>query len=295
MNLFERATTVPQNARWINAFVNVSGIVFMNFNLLINSMGFYQLSKLCCIPVIVLANYVIYSKKTPFRTLCCLAVLLCGIALFSVNDVTINLLGSIYAVIAVCFTTASQMSTNVYSNRFQVFGSAMQHITAIPMIVFAGISTLCLETFGEKSFLKHDYQPVEIILILLTGLLAVGANIAAFALIGKTSAVTYQVVGHAKTILIFAIGLIFIDRNDGATKEQTIKKIIGLLFGLGGTITYTVFELDDKKRERLQKEITKREEEDHLETLLNNSEDDNVLTNETFPESDKKLEDVENE
>ena len=267
MKLFERVTTVPKAVCWKNAFFNVCGIVFMNFNLKMNSVGFYQLSKLCCIPVMVLVNFVVYGKKTPTRTVACLFVLICGIALFSVNEVSFNIAGSIIAAIAVFFTTASQMNTNIVSNQYNVFGPPLQHATALPMALLGLLASICLETFGEHSIFLHYFEPLELGLCLFTGVLALISNVAAFALIGKQSAVTYQVVGHAKTIIIFIIGLVFMDANVDETREQTIKKILGLVLGMGGTIMYTVFEMQDKaaaKRHEAEK-LAQQESDNQLQ------------------------------
>ena len=45
----------------------------------------------------------------------------------------------------------------------------------------------------------------------LCNLLAVCTNISVYGLIGKTSPVTYQVVGQLKTVLVVAFGYIFFD------------------------------------------------------------------------------------
>ena len=245
--LFERATTVPKIACWKNAFFNVCGIVFMNFNLKMNSIGFYQLSKLCTIPVMVAVNFLIYKKKTPFRTVSSLILLVIGIALFSVNEVSFNIQGTIIAIIAVCFTTASQLNTNLTSNQYKCFGPSFQHATALQMTILGTIAALCIETFGSHSIFNHTFTGMELPLAMFTGLLALCSNVAAFALIGKQSAITYQVVGHAKTIIIFIFGLI-VDSSPDETREQMIKKIIGLVFGMAGTILYTIFEMQDKDK-----------------------------------------------
>jgi solute carrier family 35 protein E3 len=275
MGLFERATKVPKSACWKNAFFNVCGIVFMNFNLKMNSVGFYQLSKLCNIPVMVSVNYILYNKKTPARTLATLVVLLLGVALFSINEVSFNIPGSIIAVIAVLFTTASQMNTNIISNEYKTFGPPMQHATAFPMAVFGLIATVVMETFGPNSIFLHTFNTIELLLALSTGVLALISNVCAFALIGKTSAVTYQVVGHAKTIIIFVVGLLFMDSNEGETREQTIKKIIGLVLGMGGTIAYTIFEMQDKAKKQPGAENPNLKQEE--EALFTNESDSDGL------------------
>ena len=247
MGLFERAVTVPQSVRWRNAFFNVCGIIFMNFNLKMNSIGFYQLSKLCTIPVMVVVNFVFYQKVTPLRTVSFLLLLVLGIALFSVNEVSFNIPGTIIAAIAVCFTTASQTNTNMSSNKYNCFGPSFQHATALQMSILGLFASIALEGFGDHSILLHTFTGMELPLVLLTGGIALIANVSAFALIGKQSAITYQVVGHAKTIIIFIFGLIF-DSSPTETSDQLMKKVLGLVLGMGGTVGYTYFEMIDKEK-----------------------------------------------
>ena len=286
MRLFERASTVPQKAIWMNAFLTVCSIVFMNFNLKMNSVGFYQLSKLCCIPTMVLVNFVVYHKKTPTRTVCTLLVLLVGIALFSINEVSFNVPGTIMAVLAVCATTASQMNTNIVSNEYKCYGPPLQHAAALPMAIFGVFASLAMETFGEHSIFLHSFKPAELTLVLLTGVLALISNVCAFALIGKTSAVTYQVVGHAKTIIIFVCGLLFFDASQEETREQTIKKIFGLVLGMAGTIMYTVFEMQDKARKRREEEENEKLKKEEDSFFVNEASDDEVPLNSKSPISD---------
>ena len=257
MGFFERASSIPKSQCWKNAFFNVCGIVFMNFNLKMNSVGFYQLSKLCCIPLMVVVKFVVFHQKTPFRTCCCLLVLIVGIALFSVNEVSFNIKGTIMACIAVCCTTTSQFNTNTVSQQYKCFGPPFQHITAFPMTVLAWIASLCTEMFGDHSIFKHEFHGMELPLCIVTGFMAIISNVSAFALIGKQSPITYQVVGHAKTIIIFTYGLIF-DSNPNETREQLIKKIFGLVLGMSGTIMYTVFEMIDKEKAKKQQEENER-------------------------------------
>jgi drug/metabolite transporter (DMT)-like permease len=280
MGLFQRGNDVPISARWQNAFFNVCGIVFMNFNLKMNSVGFYQLSKLCCIPVMVLTNYVLYNKKTPSRTVATLVLIVIGIAMFSVNEVSFNIPGTVVAVIAVIATTASQLNTGIISNKYNTFGSSLQHVTALPMAILGSCAAFVIEILGKNTILQHSFQSSELILCLLTGGLALISNVCAFALIGKQSAVTYQVVGHAKTIIIFVIGLVFMDSNEGETTSQTIKKIIGLSIGMLGTILYTIFEMQDKaKAKLLEAKEQKPEVEELTKVAFKNVEENDEETN----------------
>ncbi|KAG0489444.1 hypothetical protein HPP92_006307 [Vanilla planifolia] len=81
-------------------FANLS-IVGMNVSLMWNSVGFYQIAKLCMIPVScfleVLLNKVRYSRHTKLSIM----VVLVGVAVCTVTDVSVNFRGLIAAAIAV--------------------------------------------------------------------------------------------------------------------------------------------------------------------------------------------------
>jgi solute carrier family 35 protein E3 len=249
LRLIDRATTFPQTARIAFAAVMVGGVIFMNFNLKMNSVGFYQLSKLLCIPSIVLYELVFHRRRTPFKTLVALAILLVGIALFTVNDVQVNFAGTIIACLAVVFVAVSQTKTGTIQNAYNITAPSAQHATAFSQFVIALSAALCIETTGSKSILTHHFQMLEVILIIVTGFVSVSVNVCGFGLIGKTSAVTYQVVGHCKTILIFVSGIILFPARQGETRAQFIKKIAGLVISMIGMILYTAIQLRTKAAE----------------------------------------------
>jgi len=67
--------------------------------------------------------------------------------------------------------------------------------------------------------------------------LAMGVNITNFGLIAKTSVLTFQVVGHAKTCLILSSGFLFFPHLD-APQEQVLENILGLSIAVAGMILY---------------------------------------------------------
>ena len=240
---FERGTHIPKFEVWKMAAYGVGAVVFMNFNLKLNSVGFYQLSKLCCVPFMVVYDLIVLKKSTPLKIIYSLLFLLVGIGLFSINDVQLNLIGSIIAIIAVFCVSIFQIFTGSKQKQFNVGGNTLQHATALPQTILALLTGLFLETSGDSAIYKQRYDSNTLPQILLTGLVAVSVNICSFGLIGKTSAVTYQVVGHIKTILIFIFGLIYFPPNAKETLAQKNKKIIGLCISMVGVISYTYFKL----------------------------------------------------
>jgi len=253
LKFFDHSEGLPSISRWLLGFYNSASIVLMNFNLRTNSIGFYQLSKLATIPFMVLINFFLYKKKTPVRTLFSLVVLLCGLYLFSVNDVQFNFIGCIFAIFAVATTTASQLYNGQLQKEFNMGGTSLQHQTAFPMAFLAILSAVFLEMNGNKSILKHEFSKWEAILALGTGIIAVGSNVSAFAIIGRTSAITYQVIGHVKTLIIFVVGLMLFPPDAPEPLEKMRKKMLGLALGMVGTVLYTTFEMMDKNRDKNQK------------------------------------------
>jgi solute carrier family 35 protein E3 len=108
---------------------------------------------------------------------------------------------------------------------------------------------MALETHGESNIFEQSFHFEQVLLVVLSGGFALLGNLIAFSLIGKAGPITFQVVGHVKTMLIFVFGLvIFPERSE--TKEQFARKIIGLIVSMTGVVLYTVFEIRIKAAEQ---------------------------------------------
>ena len=247
MGLFQRTKNVPQVSAWSIAFWGVLSLVAMNFNLKVNSIGFYQISKLCNIPCMVIYKYFFLKQTTPFNTLGALAILLVGLSIFSVNDVQFSILGTIIAAVAVVSTTIYQTQTQTMQKQFGVSGVQLNHAIGIQRFVMGIIAAFAIEAHGNNNIFNHDFKQKEVLMILGTGFLALMGNVVGFSLIGKAGPITFQVVGHVKTMLIFIIGLILFPSKQ-ESHEQFVKKIIGLCISMFGVILYTIFEISNKKK-----------------------------------------------
>ena len=115
---------------------------------------------------------------------------------------------------------------------------------------------------GDTSIIKHKFGIKEIIIICVSGFLAVGVNVSFFGLIGKTSPVTYQVVGHLKTVLILIAGFVLFPPKQEVDKTTLYKTIAGILISLFGIFLYTYFKLTNpppQVQEEQQSFLTKSE------------------------------------
>ncbi|CAN1344994.1 UDP-rhamnose/UDP-galactose transporter 5 [Linum perenne] len=100
-------------------FANFS-IVGMNVSLMWNSVGFYQIAKLSMIPVScvleVFLDNVRYSRDTKLSIL----VVLLGVAVCTVTDVSVNAKGFIAAAIAVWSTSLQQYYVHYLQRRYNL-------------------------------------------------------------------------------------------------------------------------------------------------------------------------------
>jgi solute carrier family 35 protein E3 len=249
MGIFPRADNYPTKSRWLIAFFGVGSVVFMNYNLAKNSVGFYQLSKLCNIPAMVVYNLLVNSKKTPLNILISLFVLLTGVYLYSVNDVELNVLGTVLAVFAVILTAAFQLTGQTDQAKFSISALQLQHSSALPQFVLCLASAFGSEVVNpHHTILSHTFTGKELLLILLTGVISVSVNVSCFGIIGKTSALTYQVVGHVKTMLILLIGVGLFPPKEPVPRPQLIKTALGMVISMIGIVLYSAFGMMNASR-----------------------------------------------
>jgi len=77
----------------------------------VNSVGFYQLSKICITPAVLVFDAVTTSKYPTRKEVGAVCVLCVGVTLATLTDhsVTTNMLGVAVALAAICFTAVYQV------------------------------------------------------------------------------------------------------------------------------------------------------------------------------------------
>uniref|UniRef100_A0A8R7TFL5 Sugar phosphate transporter domain-containing protein n=1 Tax=Triticum urartu TaxID=4572 RepID=A0A8R7TFL5_TRIUA len=98
---------------WFSLVANAS-ITGMNLSLMLNSVGFYQISKLSMIPVVCLMEWVLNSKHYTTKVISAVVVVAAGVGICTVTDVEVNAKGFICACVAV-FCTSLQQIVSLFS------------------------------------------------------------------------------------------------------------------------------------------------------------------------------------
>ena len=83
------------------------------------------------------------------------------------------------------------------------------------------------------TLLGYKYSMAAIIAIAVSALLGLLVSLSTFLVIGATSSLTYNVVGHIKTVIILMGGCMFFG------DEMPLKKLGGISVAMGGIIWYS--------------------------------------------------------
>eukprot|EP00879_Flechtneria_rotunda_P023139 GHRR01024464.1.p1 GENE.GHRR01024464.1~~GHRR01024464.1.p1 ORF type:complete len:357 (+),score=120.74 GHRR01024464.1:99-1073(+) len=218
----------------------VGFVVFNNFSIQINTVGFYQISKILITPVVVVVEYLAYNKTVSHQKLLAITLLMFGITVATVSDkqVSSNPLGILVAGAAVLSSALYQVWAGSKQKELGVNGNQLLHQVAPMAVLLLGILIPLIEPLGLKdpkfgTVLGYSFSKGAIAWILLSSCLGLVVTLSTYLFIGVTSPLTYNVVGHFKTVFIVTSGVVFFG------DVITTKKLVGLICAMAGIVWYT--------------------------------------------------------
>ncbi|KAL9322761.1 hypothetical protein ACSQ67_010814 [Phaseolus vulgaris] len=194
--------------------LNGISIGFLNLSLGFNSIGFYQMTKLAIIPFTVLLETIFLKKQ--FRP-------------------SAQFLGTVLSLLAIITTCVGQIL--LYQSA--PFQAAILFVSG-PVVD---------QMLTKQNVFAYKYSPVVLAFIILSCLIAVSVNFSTFLVIGKTSPVTYQVLGHLKTCLVLGFGYTLLH------DPFTGRNILGILVAVFGMGLYSYFCTEDNKKKQLASDL----------------------------------------
>ncbi|XP_022937230.1 UDP-rhamnose/UDP-galactose transporter 3-like [Cucurbita moschata] len=218
---------------WFSIVANTS-ITGMNLSLMLNSVGFYQISKLSMIPVVCVMEWILHNKHYSREVKIAVVVVVIGVGVCTVTDVKVNLKGFLCACIAVLSTSLQQITIGSLQKKYSIGSFELLSKTA----PIQALSLLVLGPFidyylSDKSLLNYKMSSGAILFILLSCALAVFCNVSQYLCIGRFSAVSFQVLGHMKTVCVLTLGWLIFD------SELTLKNISGMILAVVGMVIYS--------------------------------------------------------
>ena len=221
--------------------LNSASVALLNLSLGFNSVGFYQMSKLSIIPVTVGLQMTYFDKKFSARVKLSLAVLLLGVGASTVTDVQLNATGFVIGLLSVITTSIGQILTGSLQQKLGLSSTQLLCAAAPWMALTLVILAPPVDgALNGGNILESNYSSEVMCYALMSCFLAILVNFATFAVIGKCSAVTYQVIGHLKTMLVLGFGFVVVG------DPVVAKNIAGLLVALFGMILYARAEMRDR-------------------------------------------------
>ncbi|CAH9079844.1 unnamed protein product [Cuscuta europaea] len=260
---------------WFSIVANMS-ITGMNFSLMLNSVGFYQISKLSMIPVVCVMEWIIHSKHYTREIKMAVVVVVIGVGVCTVTDVKINAKGFLCACVAVLSTSLQQISIGSLQKKYSIGSfellSRTAPIQAASLLVFGPFVDYFL---SGNLILDYKYSSGAIFFILLSCSLAVFCNISQYLCIGRFSAVSFQVLGHMKTVCVLTLGWLLFD------SELTMKNIMGMLTAVVGMVIYSwAVELEKASNAKITPTSKHSLTEEELRLLKEGMENDPIKDNE---------------
>ncbi|XP_028784552.1 UDP-rhamnose/UDP-galactose transporter 2 [Neltuma alba] len=218
---------------WFSVVANMS-ITGMNFSLMLNSVGFYQISKLSMIPVVCVMEWILHSKHYSKEVKLSVLVVVIGVGVCTVTDVKVNFKGFMCACVAVLSTSLQQITIGSLQKKYSIGSFELLSKTA----PIQALSLLILGPFVDyflngKLITNYKMTTGAILFILLSCSLAVFCNMSQYLCIGRFSATSFQVLGHMKTVCVLTLGWLLFD------SELTFKNIMGMILAVVGMVVYS--------------------------------------------------------
>eukprot|EP00239_Pterosperma_sp_CCMP1384_P008235 CAMPEP_0197845984 /NCGR_PEP_ID=MMETSP1438-20131217/2820_1 /TAXON_ID=1461541 /ORGANISM="Pterosperma sp., Strain CCMP1384" /LENGTH=308 /DNA_ID=CAMNT_0043457475 /DNA_START=212 /DNA_END=1138 /DNA_ORIENTATION=+ len=210
-------------------------IVSMNISLMLNSVGFYQICKLLVIPTICCIDYFALGKKFTSTVLATIGIVLAGVGVATVTDVQFNEVGAAVAILGVVSTASQQALIGHLQHKHnmephQLIGSTAP-AQAVSMLVLGPFIDRVLA--GSYPWTFQATVP-SMVFLLGSCVLAALVNLTQYFCIGRLSAVSFQVLGHTKTVGVLFFGWFFFNH------ETTLRNLLGLSLAVVGMVAYGI-------------------------------------------------------
>lgn len=220
-------------------------VVLTNLSLGHNTVGTYQIIKTLTMPTIMIIQHYWYNKNFSMGVKLTLVPLTLGVYLSIYYDIRFNILGTCYALAGVVVTSLYQVWVGEKQKEFQVNSMQLLFYQApLSALMLMVLVPLIEPPWAPGGFLYQSWSQLHLMLVLMTGVVAFLVNLSIYWIIGNTSAVTYNVVGHLKLMLVLVGG--FLVFQDPIHTEQAI----GIVLTLAGVLLYTYIKVQQCAKER---------------------------------------------
>ncbi|XP_060066246.1 solute carrier family 35 member E3-like [Ylistrum balloti] len=218
-------------------------VVFTNLSLETNSVGTYQIMKTLTTPCIMIIQTMFYDKTFSTKVKLTVIPITLGVTLNSLYDVKFNFIGLCFATVGVLITSLYQVWVAEKQHEFQMNSMQLLYYQA-PLS--AALLILIVPIFEAPIYSFHgalgSYPTNVVLLVLLSGVIALSVNLTIYWIIGNTSPVTYNMAGHLKFCVTVILGVIVF------SDPVSFLQVVGIATTLSGVIAYTHFKMGEQAK-----------------------------------------------
>ena len=227
---------VPWRAVAVFTLVSDASIISLNTSLMLNSITLYQIAKLGIIPCTCVVEYFLYGRVFTAKMIASIGLTLCGVALVAITEMNVSssALGVAVAACSVLSSSGQQLLVRHLQLKHNVSAGALLGVVAPAQ----GMSLLLLSPVLDKlstGIFVTDYRwsRGSALCLVMSCSAAVLVNVSQFLVLGRFTAVTYQVLGHAKTVCVLVVGYVFFG---GVITGQ---QLLGMVMAIAGMMAYS--------------------------------------------------------
>lgn len=222
--LGSREAVAPTNAfrRFLHPYSVLSSIAFsicipiQNLSLHLNSIPANQMAKVMLLPCSFLLNYVFFHNAPFARLVPSLILTVIGSLIFQFSDSTASFAGIIVSLVMVCSSWWSQAAMEQCRKQLSMT-STQQVLNVLPLSTIFVTATAPFVDSVSLSFSAATSQYVPLLqlpwmwffFLFFSCCLGLIVNWTCFEIVLSMSALSYKMLSHAKTVILFAIGIVF--------------------------------------------------------------------------------------
>lgn len=206
-----------------------------NISLRVNTLGTHLAIAMLTMPATVGIRMITESKHYSRRILFSLALVVTGVALHSLSDVSLSAGGLLPAVLGVISTAQYQIQQNVLARRYSATSPQLLVLSAPVVAAFALGSALVWE---REELAGYSWGWPVALAMLASMVIASTANVAGGAMIAMVSPVAFQVASHVKTMVLFLVAFLFFSPPT-ADSGPPVQSLVGVACVLVGAWSFS--------------------------------------------------------
>ena len=240
-------------------------IVFNNLSLQHNTIGIYQVTKVLTTPVIVIINMAFYAKWLSVSETVALVFVCVGVVVATQTNLDLNAAGLVTGLLGVGSSSVYQIWVETKQHDFKCSPAQLLYYQAPISFLLLLPVILLTEPIGEILTFRFTFTSGAA--ILGSALLAFLVNLSTYAVIGATSPLTYNMIGHSKLVVIILSSYLFFG------EKQSFMGVLGVASAVAGIVAYAHIRMTAQTSESKRDELRDAEMAEKLPLISLSSSD----------------------